>query len=427
VTSADPTGPRGAQLRAYLLASRAIPVFAPGVLRRRLDRGKEDPDRFREKLGEPGLPRPDGPLIWLHAVGLGEVMALRGLIAAMIAQSETASSVASFLVTSTTRASATLLAANLPPRTRHQFLPLDAPEYLHRFLDHWKPDLSVWAEQDLWPGAVVAAADRGIPLALVNARMNRAAYNRRKRLRGLFGDLFARFRLITAQDSATASHLAALGARDVAITGSLKAAAPPLSVDPDRLARLVTALSSRKPWVAASTHAQDEAVVLAAQATLHAADPRWLLILVPRLADRRDAILANVPKALSVTVGSRGEAPTAAVHLADAVGELGLWYRLAPLAVMGGTFGPVEGHNPWEPAALGATILHGPRTANFAPDYAAMDQAGAALAVSPDGLALALQAVDAGAMGARARAMVDAARGSLDPLAARLLWLAGVK
>jgi 3-deoxy-D-manno-octulosonic-acid transferase len=188
----DPTGPL---LRAYLAASHAIPLIAPALLRRRLARGKEHPDRWREKLGQASQPRPHGPLVWLHAVGLGEVMALRGLIAGMADRSADTN----FLVTSGTRASAELFAANLPPRTRHQFLPLDAPGYLSRFLDHWRPSLAIWAEQDLWPGAVVATRARGIPLALVNARMNDAAFARRRRWRSLYADLFARFSAITAR------------------------------------------------------------------------------------------------------------------------------------------------------------------------------------------------------------------------------------
>ena len=190
------TSPAGPGLRAYLLASQAIPLAAPLLLRRRLARGKELPDRWREKLGEPSLPRPDGPLVWLHAVGLGETLALRGLIAAMADQAPAVE----FLVTSTTRGSAEVFAANLPLRTRHQFLPLDAPTYLTRFLDHWRPSLSIWTEQDLWPGAVVATSARGIPLALINARMNAEAYARRARGKGLFSNLLARFRLIAAQD-----------------------------------------------------------------------------------------------------------------------------------------------------------------------------------------------------------------------------------
>jgi 3-deoxy-D-manno-octulosonic-acid transferase len=419
----------GPLLRAYLLVSRAVPLVAPRVLRQRLARGKELPDRWREKLGQATLPRPEGRLVWLHAVGLGEVLALRGLIAAM---ADRAPGVA-FLVTSTTRASAEVLAANLPPRTRHQFLPLDVPRYLGRFLDHWRPDLSIWAEQDLWPGAVVATAARGVPLALVNARMNADAFARRRRWRGVFADLLARFALITAQDEATARHLAALGAKGVRVTGSLKSAAPSLAADPVALGRLRAALFGRRVWVAASTHPEDEAVALAAQARLWQDDPRWLLVLVPRHPDRAAGIAATMSvtgsAGMPLTLASQTETPSGAVHLVDGFGQLGLWYRLAPLALIGGTFGPIEGHNPWEAAALGVAVLHGPRVANFAADFATLDREGAALPVTADDLAqtLAETAGASAAMGARGAALVDAARTGLGPLADDLLALGALR
>jgi 3-deoxy-D-manno-octulosonic-acid transferase len=415
VTSADT---KGAQLRAYLAASRAIPLFAPAHLKRRLAKGKELPDRWHEKLGEPGQSRPDGPLIWLHAVGLGETLALRGLIAAMAARSD-----AQFLVTSTTRTSAEVLAANLPPRTRHQFLPLDAPAYLNRFLDHWRPALSVWAEQDLWPRAVVETAARGIPLALVNARMNADAYVRRRRWRGLYADLFARFRLVTAQDPDTARHLQALGATGVRTTGSLKAAAPPLSADPRALAAAREVLVGRQPVLLASSHPEDEVALFSA---LRAAPRRPLILIAPRDPHRGAEIAARAAEhGLTSTRRSAGQGPTADLWITDTFGEMGLWYRLCPVSLIGGTFGPTEGHNPWEPAALGSAILHGPRIANFATDFAALHQAGAALPVQPEALAAALIA-DHTDMADRAKAASDAAQGALAPLASELLTLAGL-
>lgn len=408
----------GWQLPAYLAASHAFPLAAPFVLRRRLARGKEDPARYTEKLGLPTAPRPDGRLVWLHAVGLGEVLSLRGLIAAMAARD----GALSFLVTSGTRASAQVLAANLPPRTTHQFLPLDAPRYLARFLAHWRPDLSVWAEQELWPGAVAAAHRAGIPLALVNARMNDAAFARRARARGLFADLLARFALVAAQDDTTARHLAALGARKPRVTGALKAAAPPLAADPATLKALQAALHDRRPWLLASSHPEDEAAALAAR---RAQGPEALLVIVPRDPPRAPAIsAATLDLGLAVSRKSLSPRPDpgAQVHIVDAFGDLGLWYRLCPVALIGGSFGPTEGHNPWEAAALGAAILHGPRTANFAADYARLDGAGAALALSADALPQAL-AQDHAAMAARALALSQAARDSLAPLAADLLDL----
>ncbi len=414
------TRPTGLLLRSYLVAAQAIPLAAPGLLRRRLAKGKELPDRWREKLGEAGLPRPDGPLVWLHAVGLGETLALRGLIVAM---AEKAPGV-EFLVTSTTRASAEVFAANLPPRTRHQFLPLDAPGYLRRFLDHWRPSLSVWAEQDLWPGAVVATAARGIPLALVNARMNDAAFARRHRWRRVFADLFRRFGLIAAQDPETARHLSALGARDVRVTGALKAAAPALSADPAALGQTRPALGDRRRILLAASHPEDEAVLLAAMTSLR---PRPLLLIAPRDPARGGEIAVRVKTlGLTATRRSLGQGPTGDVWIVDTFGEMGLWYRLCPVSVIGGTFGPTEGHNPWEAAALGSAILHGPRTANFTGDFATLAAAGAALPVTAETLPVALT-TDHASMVGRATALSAAARNGLAPLVDALTALAGLE
>lgn len=400
----------GWQLASYGVATRILTPLVPLLLRRRLRRGKEDPLRWREKLGQASAPRPPGRLVWLHAVGLGEVLALRGLILALAEQAPDLS----FLVTSSARSSAQVIAANLPPRTQHQFLPLDAPRFLQRFLAHWRPDLSIWAEQDLWPGAVAAADGAGVPLALVNARMNAVSFAKRARAAGLYSDLLSRFQLVAAQDAETARNLAALGARDVQISAPLKAAAPPLAVEEGRLSAAEAALQGRDLRLLASSHPEEEAVLLASDA--FRGGP--LLVIVPR-DPGRGAALAEAVRATgrSATLQSAGQGPAGDVHVADAFGELGLWYRLAPAALIGGSFGPVEGHNPWEAAALGCAVLHGPRIANFQGDYAALS--GACLAVGQNAAQDLLK--DHSAMAARARAISAAARGSLAPLAADLL------
>ncbi len=403
---------RSWQTAAYLAASHALPLVAPLVLRRRLARGREDPARWREKLGEAGAARPEGPLVWMHAVGVGEVMALRGLIAALA----TGNAALTFLVTSSARSSAVVLAANLPPRTIHQFLPLDAPRYLARFLDHWRPGLSVWAEQDLWPGAVMACASRGIPLALVNARMNDGAFARRQRAMGLYADLLGAFGYLSAQDATSAAHLAQLGGREVAVTGSLKAAAPPLACDEAELARLRAALAGRPVWAATSTHPGDEAVAVAAHRLRMAAAPDSLLILAPR-DPSREVEFGGLP----VARRSGGEAPGNGVYLADTFGELGLWYRLAPVALVGGGFG-IGGHNPWEAARLGCAVLHGPVVQNFASDYKAFHDANAAVSV-PDATALAaaLSRPDLPAIAAHGHALAKTGMVGIEALSTRLL------
>lgn len=420
---ADTSGPTGLALRLYLAATGVLALRAWKHLEKRRNRGKEHPERWREKAADRMADRPEGPLVWMHAVGLGEVLALRGLIEAMVAERPGLH----VLVTSSARASGEVFDRNRPPNTIHQFLPLDVPSFIGRFLDHWRPDLSVWAEQDLWPGFVVETARRGIPLAMINARMGDRAHRSRARVGRLYGDLYRRFAFLAAQDARSAEHLRALAPGiSVAALGSLKAACAPLADAPDR-AEIARELRGRAVWCAASTHAEDEAVALAAVALRRGTLPHSLLILAPRSPDRREAILdACQERGLSTALRSRGERPGAQtdVWLADTFGEMGIWYRLSPMSMIGGSFGPVEGHNPWEAVRLGSVVLHGPRTANFAADYAALSAADACRPVqSAEDLVQALAMPDPASMAARASAVqADAATG-LDEIRDRLLSL----
>jgi 3-deoxy-D-manno-octulosonic-acid transferase len=415
--------PTGGLLRAYLAATAWAAPLAERHLENRLARGKEHPDRWREKLGEASHPRPDGPLVWMHAVGLGEVLALRGLIEAM----HRARPDLQFLVTSSARASGEVFDRNRPPRTLHQYLPLDAGRFVARFLNHWRPNLSAWAEQDLWPRFVVESHARGIPLAMINARMNDRALASRRKAGRFYGDLYARFALLAAQDAATARNLQRLApGAAVEVMGSLKAACAPLADSPDH-ARLKVALAGRRLWCAASTHPADEAVVLAAQARRFAQDPASLLVLAPRLPDRRDEISAHCARlGLRSVLRSEGAVPGPqdAVWIADSFGEMGLWYRLCPVSLIGGSFGDTGGHNPWEAASLGSAILHGPNTANFGNDYAALALADAARDVSSaESLGAALSAPGLDAMAARAAAVQARSREGVAELRDRLLAL----
>jgi 3-deoxy-D-manno-octulosonic-acid transferase len=328
----------------------------------------------------------------------------------------------SFLVTSTARSSAKVFEFNLPPRCQHQFLPLDAPEYIGRFLDHWRPELAIWAEQDLWPGAVVEAHARRIPLALVNARLTARSYKSRLRVRSLYRDILARFSLVSAQEDNTAWRLQNLGANDVRVDGAFKAAAPPLAANKKELDHLNRVFSGRRIWVAASTHSTDETIVFAAAQAL----PDWLLILVPRDIGRAASISAALSaRGLSSVRRSEGGVTSQGfrVLLADTYGELGLWYRLAEVAFIGGSFDKTEGHNPWEAAALSAAILHGPNIGNFRSDYTQLHQFDAARKVSSDTLVAALEQPDLVHVAARAMSLVSTAQGKLAPLACDLLAL----
>lgn len=404
---------REAALRAYLLASHLIPLAAPMVLARRRNSGKEHPGRWREKTARALAPRPAGRLVWLHGVGLGEVLSLRGLIAPMAK----AAPDLQFLVTSSTAASAAVFGAQAPARTLHQFLPLDAPPYRRRFLDHFRPDLCIWAEQDLWPGFVHDLHRRGVPQAIVAARMDDAAFARHKRAQALYRSLYRRMALITAQDPRSSAHLAALGAQ-ARVSGSLKPAAPALGCDPAVLQALQDRLQDRFVWAVAPAHAADIGAALAAHDLLRAHRPEALLIIAPRHPAK--------PLAMAAPRWSQGAWPGAQdpVWLCDTFGDLGLVYRLARAALIGGTQDATQGHNPWEAAGLDCAILHGPQTANFAADFAALDGAGGALAVaSPAQIAAALLRPDLGERAAQARAAATTAARACTALALDLIGL----
>lgn len=415
--------PPGIALRGWMALTWGLQPLLPLLLKRRLERGKEDSARYHEKLGHTKVPRPVGKLVWLHAVGLGEVLALRGLISRM-ALSEPS---LNFLVTSNTLSSSQALARNLPPRTIHQFAPFDAPGPARRFLAHWRPDLSIWAEQELWPGHVWRANQAGIPLALVNARINDEALARRRHAGALYRDILPRFKLVSAQEERTAANLTTLGAPIVRRDGSLKSIAPPLADDPAERALLETAIGGRPLWLAASTHAADETLALATLQRLLTHSPETLLIIAPRLPERAVAIASAIrAKGLQVSRRSAKEpiSNNTHVYLADTIGEMGLFYRLAPVALIGGSLSEIEGHNPWEAAALGCAVLHGPRTANFAADYAALHQARAAFLTStPEALARAVTNPDNAAMASRAQTLIAKNMDCLDALCHKLIDL----
>ncbi len=370
---------RSILLPLWLGLSRGLAPVARWHLARRLRRGKEDPARVAEKMGQPSAPRPDGRLVWMHAVGVGEVLALPALATALRDRDPAIT----VLITSSSRTSAQALAPNLPDGVLHQFLPLDALPFVRAFLDHWRPDLSVWAERDLWPAMIVESHRRGIPLAIVNGRMTARSHRSKARAPGLFRALYGRFSHVGVQDAESARNFEALGADPVTIviTGSLKAAAPPLADQPEARDRLTRALQGQHVWIAASTHPDEEPLIAQAHRQLLDADPTACLILAPRDPNRGQQVLETL-RAAGIDAGliapgnhldGRRQA-----HVLAAIGQLGLWYRLARAAFVGGSWDGTGGHNPNEPARLNCPILHGPNVANFAEDYAAYHEARAA-------------------------------------------------
>jgi len=371
-------------LRLYQRLSTAVVPLAPLLIKRRLSQGKEDAVRAAERRGLTHDIRPRGPLVWIHGASVGEVLAAAALVERLRALD------LRILLTSGTVTSAAVVGRRFPPDVIHQYVPYDAPRFVARFLDHWRPSLALFIESDLWPNLILASSARRVPMVLINGRMSQRSFPRWQRMSATISALLERFDMCLAQSRADAERFAALGSPRVIETGNLKLDVPAPPADPGRFERLVAATRGRPIIVAASTHPGEEELLLEAQHTLAGYFPSLLLVIVPRHPDRGMSIAQLVAATgLKPSLRSREELPTAAtaVYVADTMGELGLFYRLSPVVFMGGSLVEHGGQNPIEAVKLGAAIVHGPHVFNFGDVYDCLDRAGGArLADSREGL-----------------------------------------
>lgn len=369
-------------LWAYLAFSRRAAGYGTRLLERRKAEGRESAERLAERKGEASVARPEGTLVWLHAASVGESLSLLEVIKRL---GETAPDL-HFLITTGTVTSAEILAARLPPRTIHQFVPIDVRAFVRDFLDHWKPDLAIWTESEFWPALILETHSRGIPMLLLNARISASSARRWRWLPGAARSLMACFTAVQAQDDVTAANLRRMGLppEKLAVTGTLKEGTPPPPCDEAERSRLAKLIGDRPVWVAASTHPGEEEIVADAHRAAGRSVLRLLMILVPRHPERGDEVAALLAeRGFTVVRRSKGEdlTPECDVLLADTLGELGLWYRLAPVSFVGGSLTDRGGHNPYEPAALGSAIIHGPHVRNFRDIYERLNAFGGALCV----------------------------------------------
>jgi 3-deoxy-D-manno-octulosonic-acid transferase len=264
---------------------------------------------------------------------------------------------------------------------------------VRRFLDHWRPSLALFIESDLWPNLILAGAARRLPMVLINGRMSQRSFPRWQRMSRTIATLLGRFELCLTQSRVDAERFAALGSRNVLTTGNLKLDVPAPPADPARLERLMAITRGRLVIVAASTHPGEEEILVAAHKALCGFFPSLLTVIVPRHPQRGPAVADVVAASgLQPALRSRDELPAGAtdIYVADTMGELGLFYRLAPVVFMGGSLVAHGGQNPIEAVKLGAAVVHGPHVFNFGEVYELLDRAGGAR-VADDQAALVRQ------------------------------------
>jgi 3-deoxy-D-manno-octulosonic-acid transferase len=409
----------------YRFASAAAQPLLPLWLRWRAAKGKEDPARLRERYGYASHARPAGALLWLHAASVGEANSILPLIGALRLRLPQLN----LLLTTGTTTSAALMKQRLPQGVIHQYVPLDTPEFTQRFLLHWRPEVALFVESELWPN-LIAAADRiQCLMGIINGRMSARSFAGWQRRPGMIRALLSRFNIIFAQSSADAERYKALGARRVECVGNLKYDAPALSCDEAELLALRQQLQGRPVWLAASTHPGEEAMIAAAHRLLAATRPGLLTIIAPRHPARGAEIAALCRTHAPVAQRSLGEAIGAksGFYIADTLGELGLFYRLSEIAFMGGSLVAHGGQNPLEPARLSCAIASGPHVHNFEDIYRELAQAGACEMLEDDSALagtidrLLRDATRRASMGRQARLVVEAHAGSNELLLSRLL------
>jgi 3-deoxy-D-manno-octulosonic-acid transferase len=418
-TTLDAGAKPGFTLALYRGLTRLLAPLAPLVLGWRERRGTEDKDRRRERYGEASLPRPPGFLAWFHAAKTGEVEAVLPLMAALTeARPEMG-----LLLTTGTRSSAKLAQARLPRGAIHQYVPMDSPACAKRFLANWRPDLVVFVESEIWPNLVLETKGRDVPLVLINGRMSAPSFRRWRKRPGLSRPLFSAFNLVLAQNAALAQRFAQLGASEAVGVGNLKIDAPQPAPDASQRRKLAAMLKDRSVMLATGTHPGEESIVVAAHQAMRPSRPDVLTIILPRHAERGVQLAKELAGPdLRVALRSAGERlePGTDIYIADTVGEIGLFYTQAKVALVGGSLVRGGGQCPVEAVKRGAAVLTGPHWQDFSDAYQELLRVKGCKQVSDSGTlaeaALLLLGDDAAraTMRANAEAAITTMGGALD-------------
>ena len=359
-----------------------IPVIEV-ILLSRTFLGKEDPRRINERRGITKLKRPHGNLIWLHASSVGESVAALALIEKLLKTHP----LNTILITTGTLTSAKLLKDRLPHDVIHQFVPIDRPAWVKRFLNHWRPNLVLIMESEFWPIQIQQINSRKTPIILINARLSKTSYSRWRWAKSMARSIFGSIELIITTNTEQAQRFETLGARKIQVGGNLKRSAKKLPVKVAATKELQEQIGSRKVWLAASTHEGEDLTVIKTQKLLKTKFPNILTIIVPRHPQRRNEIrLLAQENELAVTCRTMNETiqPETDIYIADTLGEMSIFFDLARYVFIAGSLVPVGGHNPIEPAHFDCAIFFGPLMAKNQEIANEMIQTEAAIKIASD-------------------------------------------
>ena len=347
--------------------------FAPVYLYFRKIRKKEDSIRYKEKLAKINIERGEGFLIWFHVASIGEAMSILPLIDGCIKEKK----INRILITSITLSSGKILEKrfNNNPKINHQFLPLDIISLINKFLDHWKPNLSIFIDSEIWPNLILKINEKKIPLLLVNARITKKSFDRWKLVIGFAKKIFGKFDLCIASNNESENFLKILGSKNIKNYGNLKFSN--IKNDIKKLdLNFLNKIKNRKVWCAASTHPSEEIICAEAHLKIKKNYNNILTIIIPRHIDRVKTIKEELSKfninVLLVTELNNFDDKTD-ILLVNSYGEALKFYDISKYVFLGKSLVQSlikdSGQNPIEPARLGCKILHGPYVSNFSETY----------------------------------------------------------
>ena len=347
--------------------------FASIYLYFRKIRKKEDSNRYKEKLAKINIERGEGFLIWFHVASVGEAMSILPLIDGCIKEKK----INRILITSITLSSGKILEKrfNNNPKINHQFLPLDITSLINKFLNHWKPNLSIFIDSEIWPNLILKISEKKIPLLLVNARITKKSFNRWKLVMGFAKKIFGKFDLCIASNNESENFLKILGSKNIKNYGNLKFSN--IKNDIKKLdLNFLNKIKNRKVWCAASTHPSEEIICAEAHLKIKKNYNNILTIIIPRHIDRVKTIKEELSKfninVLLVTELNNFDDKTD-ILLVNSYGEALKFYDISKYVFLGKSLVQSlikdSGQNPIEPARLGCKILHGPYVSNFTETY----------------------------------------------------------
>ena len=358
----------------YKLITYLFYPFAPAYLYFRKLRKKEDFVRYREKLSKINIKRDDGFLIWFHVASIGEAMSILPLIENCIEEAK----INKILLTSITLSSGKFLEKkfNQNAKVIHQFLPLDIVIFTKKFLEHWKPNLSIFIDSEIWPNLILQINKKKIPLLLINARITKKTFLRWKLLISFAKKIFGKFDLCIVSNTESENFLKILGAKNIKNYGNLKFSNIKTSLDKKLDSTFLNKIKNRKIWCAASTHSSEEILCAKSHLKIKKNYSNILTIIIPRHIDRIEKInkeLSNLN--LKIVLSSKLDQLDIKtdILLIDSYGEALKFYNISKYVFLGKSLVKSlimdSGQNPIEPAKLGCKIFHGPNVSNFVEIY----------------------------------------------------------